>query len=70
MFEYAHDRYVSGYESLPGSDPISEGSGGFRTLRGGSFRSQASECRAAARFTHIDLDRRSNLGFRLARSAR
>ena len=55
--------------AIDGSDPelIEERS---RVLRGGSWLSAGNECRAAARFRAPPVLRRSEFGFRVARSLR
>jgi formylglycine-generating enzyme required for sulfatase activity len=72
VYEWCWDWYAT----YPGavSDPLGPATGSYRVVRGGRYDRQASEARAAyrnfiARFTILPLDRGSEIGFRLARTA-
>ena len=56
------DRYGN---TLPGGDdPIGSASGSFRLFRGGSWYSDAGDCRAAHRYGYGPMDRYYRVGFR------
>jgi len=68
VWEWVHDWYG---DKLPGgTDPQGPKTGSFRVRRGGSWSYDAQYLRAADRYGDGPGDRYSNIGFRLARSAR
>ena len=66
VWEWCSDWYD---EKLPGgTDPAGPGGGFLRVNRGGDWRLPPGRCRSAYRFSYDPSDRRSILGFRVARS--
>ena len=66
VFEWCRGWYANDYKNLQMIDPEGPFNGQFRPMRGGGFRSPATECRAAYRrgapSTHAD----DQTGFRIA----
>ena len=66
VWEWCHDWYDSGYYAeSPAADPTGPATGSSRVIRGGSWDSDARNCRSANRFRSEPVNRLSNLGFRL-----
>ena len=67
--EFIHDRYAAygGYAADPTGDATTPT--GFRVVRGGSWFEVAESARSAARGSISPMERYSNVGFRLARTA-
>jgi formylglycine-generating enzyme required for sulfatase activity len=65
--EWCQDWYDGGYylEGSPEVDPPGPDNGYTRVLRGGSWRGQGEDCRAAVRIGYDPLQRFSHVGFRL-----
>jgi formylglycine-generating enzyme required for sulfatase activity len=70
VWEWTHDWYGSEYGTMAVTNPLGPASGSARVARGGSWGSIAACVRAAIRRADGPGYRGSNLGFRLARSAR
>jgi len=68
-WEWVEDDWHDDYEGAPDDGRVwfNEPRGALRVIRGGSWYSSASNCRSANRINDSP-DRRSNIGFRLARS--
>jgi len=50
LWELVWDGYVAAYETLPGTDPVVEpGTATSYVIRGGSYGSNAAECRSGNR---------------------
>lgn len=64
VWEWCRDWYDS-YSSQAQQDPRGPGSGTYRVLRGGSWYSDAQNCRVAFRNDSTPVNRNSNYGFRL-----
>ncbi len=65
VWEWCHDWYDSGYySSSPYHNPTGPASGTYRVLRGGSWNSNPSPCRAAYRGRVDPHPRLNNYGFR------
>ena len=64
VWEWCYDWYGS-YGSASQTDPVGPGSGQYRVLRGGSWRSIAGGCRVANRSNNTPDDRSSYNGFRV-----
>jgi formylglycine-generating enzyme required for sulfatase activity len=70
VWEWCWDVYDEAYyKNLPKSDPAGSSGGSRRVYRGGSWNAYAVYCRAARRAGNSPVNRRNNLGFRLARSS-
>jgi len=71
LFGWMHDGYTE-YEAQAVIDPLgtklSSEQGSYRVMRGGSWDSPAAICRSAVRAPHVQSDRNSVMGFRLALS--
>jgi formylglycine-generating enzyme required for sulfatase activity len=67
VWEWCYDWYSSTYySSSPSTDPTGPASGTARVLRGGSWNSTPSDCRAAERANRAPSDRYDTMGFRCA----
>jgi formylglycine-generating enzyme required for sulfatase activity len=55
----------SDYTATPATDPLGQGTGPYRVLRGGSWFSYASLIRSASRFSRTPGSGRSDFGFRV-----
>ncbi|MGD9248136.1 MAG: SUMF1/EgtB/PvdO family nonheme iron enzyme, partial [Desulfobacteraceae bacterium] len=66
VWEWCQDWYGD-YPSGSKTDPIGPRSGDYRVRRGGSWRSNATNCRSAHRYSFTPDSRYDNTGFRLAR---
>ena len=70
VMEWCSDWYGKEYYGeSPGTDPRGPSRGSFRVFRGGSWFIVASGCRSAFRSRLVPVNRRFDLGFRLARSS-
>jgi formylglycine-generating enzyme required for sulfatase activity len=67
VWEWCED-WKGDYPSYSVTDPAGPSSGSGRVFRGGSWRSNARDCRSADRYLDIPESRVSNLGFRLSRT--
>jgi formylglycine-generating enzyme required for sulfatase activity len=66
VWEWCHDWYDEDYYATgPATDPLNEQSGGGKVLRGGSWDSGGSLCRAACRTATRQSTRESDIGFRV-----
>jgi formylglycine-generating enzyme required for sulfatase activity len=66
VWEWCADWYGEGYyKASPPRDPTGPAAGRFRVLRGGSWRNQATACRAAYRNALAPHQRDSATGFRV-----
>lgn len=69
VWEWCNDWYGADYyRNSPGTDPEGPASGAYRVFRGGSWISNARNCRVASRDRNDPDDRNFIIGFRLARS--
>lgn len=68
VWEWVHDKYTENYEIVGTSNPINEGSGDDRVLRGGSWRSVSRYLRCSYRYDYGPSRRRNRLSFRLLRT--
>jgi formylglycine-generating enzyme required for sulfatase activity len=68
VWEWCQDWYGA-YPSGSATDPTGATSGSFRVYRGGSWSSNAGNCRSAFRNRSTPGIRLSNLGFRVLRSS-
>ncbi|MBQ2821007.1 MAG: SUMF1/EgtB/PvdO family nonheme iron enzyme, partial [Thermoguttaceae bacterium] len=57
--------WYGSYVESPASDPTGPNSGSYRVVRGGSWNSNAEDCRSADRGFHAPGNRRYYLGFRI-----
>ena len=64
-WQWCQDRYGT-YAPGAATDPAGPDAGGARVLRGGSWGTHPSGCRAAVRDKHFPNDRSVNFGFRVA----
>lgn len=67
LVEWTHDWYAD-YRSGGATDPLGAERGSARVLRGGSWLSDAADCRTANRNTYAPTSRTRDYGFRLALS--
>lgn len=68
VYEWCADWFAADYYSqAPSADPTGPPSGVARILRGGSWRDQANELRAAERMWAPPMLREANIGFRVLR---
>ena len=67
MWEWCWDRY-GGYASGAQTDPRGAASGSGRVVRGGSWVSDAVNCRVAFRYSSNPTERNRYIGFRVARN--
>ncbi len=64
--EWCNDWYRdTTYSAILGSNPTGPGNGTYRSLRGGSFRDIAKNCRAADRSAYVPDYSNDNIGFRI-----
>jgi len=68
--EWCADWYDRSSPGEPVDDPKGPESGTRRVIRGGSFHSEAKECRSAARASQGPEDRDNSTGFRIVRTIR
>ena len=70
VWEWCQDVYKSDYysQSKNSTNPIYEGNGSYRVMRGGSWGNYASYCRSANRVNVTPTYRGNDLGFRLAKT--
>lgn len=64
VFEWCEDLYGA-YGSGAADDPTGPSSGSSRVLRGGSWCSDACNCRSANRYNDVPSDRNIRIGFRV-----
>ena len=64
VWEWCSDWYDD-YSSSPQANPLGPSSGSYRVLRGGSWRSYASDCRVASRGRYNPSRLVNNYGFRI-----
>ena len=67
VWEWCNDRYYNSYLSALHANPRGQGEGIYWVCRGGGWRSNKSDCRAARRFGTSPVRRASSIGFRVAR---
>jgi formylglycine-generating enzyme required for sulfatase activity len=66
VWQWCQDGYVENYMNAAAEDPLCSAGNGSRVLRGGSWNSAPSDCRAARRTYDGPIDRRFNFfGFRV-----
>ena len=71
VWEWVQDWYSDQYyEKSPINNPQGPSSGSSRVFRGGSWVNGASFCQSAQRYVNSPEERRDNIGFRLARTAK
>jgi formylglycine-generating enzyme required for sulfatase activity len=68
VWEWCQDRYTSDYDDCPTNGSAYTSSGSNRVNRGGSWFSNASDCRSANRYSFSPGSGYFLLGFRVARS--
>jgi len=64
VFEWVNDWFGT-YSSSDNANPRGPNSGAFRVIRGGSWSSEALDCRVSARNRNVPSSRYDDLGFRL-----
>ena len=69
VLEWTADPWHDDYQEAPTDGSVWEDAvaGAFRVVRGGSWYSEARDCRSAYRNLFVSVNRYGNLGFRLAR---
>ncbi len=68
VWEWCNDRYDSGYyNSSPTNNPQGPATGIYYVLRGGSWYSNANNCRVANRYSYYPTNTINAIGFRCAR---
>ncbi len=69
VYEWCEDVYDRGYYSRsPERDPLHQGPGRYRVLRGGAFVLEAEDLRSALRYRLLEIDRAPYIGLRAALS--
>ncbi len=70
VWEYCNDWYSEEYyQNSPSEDPKGPPHSNYRVIRGGSFKSEAVNCRLSARKGNVPGYSQPDLGFRLCRDA-
>ena len=67
VFEWCNDWYGS-YAAGNATDPAGPSSGSYRVLRGGDWYYKPGFCNSSARHSNVPGNRRSGIGFRVART--
>lgn len=65
VWEWCWDSYQE-YDPAPATDPSFSEAGAARVARGGSWATEAAQCRSAARANYTPWHKHNNVGFRIA----